>query len=280
MLTTIQISSWPDFLEAIQHTQNQYGTFKRGDFVQHPTILYRGQANAEWTLATTLERISQSQWSLERYARLAYRCAPQIEAMTGRSWDMPKWETFEKALSNIYDNHWVRMPLYNFCVYLRHHGFPSPLLDWTTSPYIAAYFALESNVEADAAIYVFIERPQGGKLLDGASCAVHTQGPYISTHKRHFLQQCFYTIASKCDPEQKTVWIMPHESILKLKRPDQDIFIKYVLPKKLRFEALEYLQAHNITHYSLFQSDEALMRTLAFQEIERHEKEAEKRPVL
>lgn len=42
MLTTIQISSWPDFLEAIQHTQNQYGTFKLGDFVQHPTILYRG----------------------------------------------------------------------------------------------------------------------------------------------------------------------------------------------------------------------------------------------
>lgn len=50
---------------------------------------------------------------------------------------------------------------YSYMAHLRHHAFPSPLLDWTESPYVAAYFAFAKAEDAhDVAVHIFVEKAE------------------------------------------------------------------------------------------------------------------------
>jgi len=164
------------------------------------------------------------------------------------------------------------LPDYSFWIYLRQHGFPSPLLDWTSSPYIAAFFAAaERRKEADRiAIFAYVETPEDGKS-DGVvgEKAISVQGPYLRTDRRHFLQQCWYTICTQLIEGE--YHFTSHEDVFTHpKRHPQDVLIKLTIPSTERVKMLQALRLMNITLFSLFQTEEGLVRTLAFDNIERY----------
>ncbi len=85
------------------------------------------------------------------YYHLITKIRPQIETLTSKEWPIPEYPEVEKATQDYQgfelDLWSERCPGYAYMAYLRHHGFPSPLLDWTRSPYVAAFFAFNKASE-------------------------------------------------------------------------------------------------------------------------------------
>ena len=64
---------------------------------------------------------------------------------------------------------------------------------------------------------------------------------------------------------------IPHENVLAHTSHSQDVLIKITIPSTERIKMLQALRLMNITQFSLFQTEEGLVRTLAFDTIEQPE---------
>jgi hypothetical protein len=192
----INVNSWEEFEQRLKDLREHVNSPESAAL----PMLFRGQENSCWPLATTLERSNQPGMLFQDYYRLISRVKPQVESFTGNEWQIPGYLEVEQVVRE-YDAFSValtfgKLPAYPYMVYLRHHGFPSPLLDWTRSSNVAAYFAFSKADDAmdrgKVSIYVFSAAArQGGGNREPQVCRL---GPYVRTHRRHFLQQCEYTM--------------------------------------------------------------------------------------
>ena len=84
-------------------------------------VLFRGQESANWKLETTLERFQKRNFKMCDYYGIIRAVNPAVASLTEKSWKLTETDnTDEKGKS-------ITPPLgYEFMVYLRHHGFPSP----------------------------------------------------------------------------------------------------------------------------------------------------------
>ena len=254
-------SSWGDFKQQLAELRQEHAASTTADW----PLLFRGQENAAWELKTTLER-EYGVFSFASYYHVISKIRPQVESLTDRDWPITAYPEIEKLCKTyeFFDQFWAGpRPGYAYMAYLRHHGFPSPLLDWTRSAQVAAFFAFSKVPNGNSGnVAIFATAPPAVKLHGNGMPLVFRYGHYVKTHRRHVLQQSDYTLCMGFNDEWK---FEPYESVFDGLH-QQAICWKFQIPATERRNVLMELDAHNLNAFSLFGSEESLMETLAIRE--------------
>ena len=261
-MQTRDLNSWEEFEEQA----NEILKKKKHSF--YP--LFRGHEDSKWLLKSTLYRLT-SDIRIDEYCEAIKLSNTEIKSFINKYHDIEtEMDAFLKKIKKevkIYEYG----NLLVYMTYLRHNGYPSPLLDWTQSFYKAAFFAFRnlcSPVDQRVAIFCYISN--GHYERSGYNIGLWSIGHNIDTDQKHLLQQSEYTYCFKIN-EKKEVFFASHEAFFKnSSNQDAHKIIKFTLPLTERLKVLKKLDLMNVNAYSLFNTEQSLMDTLAFRHLFTH----------
>jgi hypothetical protein len=244
-----RLTSWEAFLKLV--IQPPYSNWA-----------FRGERDERWPLYSSLSRylmnfgVDKTAWPEQeaRILRVFKRKAHQFLAQPPEADD---------------DFQWLAM--------MQHHGAPTRLIDFTWSPYVAAFFALERTLN-DGVVWAMnpagvdssrAEKPQRmdprikGNLsrhyLKGTERFIWMGEPHMM-NRRLIAQSGTFAVPGVLD--------VPVEEILS-DRDQENILAKIVLTNAVREVGMRELYRMNITYATLFPDLDGLARSLGY-ELEFH----------
>lgn len=269
------VKSLKEYIEGIQSVRNSFKSPKN--------ILFRGQGIAEWKIKSTLERAGIREIPFAKYYEQIDYLKPEINSFgyhferkikpSGYDFDFSDWRKISTK----------QFPELDYLTYLRHHAFPTPLIDVTQSEYIALFFACE-NVkygedaevrEPNAKVFALLEDDIGN--LGGTNLPeLHKIGHYIETDPRHIAQQSEYILSAEFKSGERPEWFfIPFSQALEYEKEIDEIISEEgrVVPKKIyeieiegsaKKNILAELARMNINHCTLYLNEDALIQKLKY----------------
>jgi hypothetical protein len=223
----IDSDSWDDFDTELREFFNQTP-------VDRHRFIFRGQADASWGLQSTLTRATAPLQDLDQ-SSFHKRLVEQFQIESARtSVNLPKFSN--KAA---------------WSLLARHHGVPSPILDWTRSPYIAQFFAAADGRHDQ------IPGPTRSAVW-GLDLGVLEKLDKPSRSRITVIDSPSLVLRNRRAVEQQSVFL---EVSPGWEDSMGDDLIRWTFPQRDRDHALVRLESMGITHTSLLRTLDAAART-------------------
>ncbi len=241
----IRLNSWDEFVSV--STAAPYHNWA-----------YRGQRDAGLPLSSALSR---------------YLHVFQVDPRAWRDQEERILRIFKRKATNFLQHVPEPDDDFQWLALMQDHGAPTRLLDFTWSPYVAAFLALH-NATVEAAVFACnpfeiqaikkfeLERPGDFRrhFLSRTGSFVWMGEPY-AMNRRLIAQSGTFIVPGVLDK--------PVDDILKQYPDPRNTLIKFLLPVHIRENAMRELYRMNITQATLFPDLDGLARSLAY-ELEFH----------
>ncbi|MDT8070000.1 MAG: FRG domain-containing protein [Terriglobia bacterium] len=239
-IATYRLSAWAHFFDFLEEEVFQSALTNKQVYI------WRGQRRSDWSLSSSLDRFFEKIGIIQKAPDvLETRSTEHLRSFkyAARGRRGPNPQTLEG------ENDWWALG--------QHYGLATPLLDWTRSPFAAAYFAFEENPTDQTATRVVYGLDQWAVMkrnVDIADLPSLEQGrvpiiefiePMSDENQRLVNQGGLFTRAPIGTPIEQ--WVAhAFEGI------SSPILMRIEIPNDDRLICLRTLDRMNINHLSLF----------------------------
>ena len=254
-----EVTNWREFSRIADALTVDLGSDK--------AYLFRGQPDPSWTLKPSLQRCLPEDISADDAIRIETEATNEFQSQ-----------------AHLHVTHSVippnRSDLASWWALMQHHGAPTRLLDWTYSPHIAAYFAVERGWEQDGIVWLFhaqklisqmsviypgqdfvthkgqqeeyFRDPTAPKAIVGVQRLTKTDRMIV---QRGVFLTCKHVIADHMDAIA--------DALHPINDGKSTVFMKIIIPGRLKPDFLRHLRAINVTANSLFPGIDGLGRSIS-----------------